>query len=62
MSEEKINNKGKDDDKERIVDITTRIELVTTKDAPYHKEGEKISVSPVVAEIMLKNKWAKKAD
>ena len=42
-----------------IVDLTKTVEVTTTKDAPYHEEGEKIKVAPAVADKMKANGWAK---
>jgi len=42
-----------------IVDLTKTVEVTTTKDAPYHEDGEKIHVAPLVAEKMKANGWAK---
>lgn len=41
------------------VDLTKRVKVVATKDAPFHKEGQEYEVAPVVAEKMRKNGWAK---
>jgi hypothetical protein len=45
--------------KEGAVDLTKRVEVTTTDKAPYHKANQKIMVTPVVAEKMKKNNWAK---
>lgn len=50
----------KDKEKEVIIDATKRVLMVATKEAPYHKEGEEFWIAPKIAEIMIKNKWAKK--
>lgn len=41
------------------IDLTKTVEVTTTKDAPYHEDGEKIQVAPAVAEKMKANGWAK---
>lgn len=41
------------------VDLTKRVKVTPTATAPFHKEGEEIEVSPVLAEKMKKNGWAK---
>ena len=49
-----------------IIDLSTYVDLETTEKAPYHKYdknrkcGERIKVSPLVAEKMLLNEWAVK--
>jgi hypothetical protein len=41
-----------------IVDLYKKVEVTTTAKAPFHKAGEKISVSPVLAAKMKANGWA----
>lgn len=43
----------------KIVDLTDKVTVIATKDAPYHKEGEEVECSPTVAQKMIDNKWAK---
>lgn len=45
--------------KEGPVDLTKRVEVTTTDKAPYHKANQKVMVTPIVAEKMKKNGWAK---
>ena len=47
--------------KEGAIDLTEGVELIALKDAPYHAEGEKITVSSTLAKKMLLNGWAKAA-
>lgn len=62
MSEEKDQKHADGEKKDRIIDTTKRVKMVALKGAPYHAEGEEFEASPVLAEKMLKNKWARKAD
>jgi len=41
------------------IDLRKRVEVITSDSAPYHKPGEKILVSPTVAEKMKANGWVK---
>lgn len=45
--------------KEGPVDLTKQVEITATDKAPFHKEGQKELVSPVIAEKMKLNGWAK---
>jgi len=45
--------------KEGPIDLTKRVKVTTTDTAPYHKAGIQVEVSPLVAEKMKKNGWAK---
>lgn len=42
----------------KIIDLTERVTVKATKEAPYHEEGEVIKVAPAVAEKMIAKKWA----
>jgi len=44
---------------EKVIDISQRVDVEATGTAPYHKEGAKFSVSPVLAEKMRANGWVK---
>lgn len=44
----------------KIVDLTKRVKVKCTKDAPHHEEGEIVEVAPAIADYMVKNKWAVK--
>jgi hypothetical protein len=46
-------------DGHEIIDTTKRVEVVATKEAPYHKEGQKVLCSELVAAKMVKKGWAK---
>lgn len=41
------------------LDLRKKVKITATKDAPYHEEGVEYEVSPLVAEKMKANKWAK---
>ena len=41
------------------IDLTKRVQVVTTDKAPYHQANQTINVLPAVAEKMKKNGWAK---
>lgn len=43
------------------VDLTQRVKLVATKSAPYHEEDEKFEAAPALAEMFIKQGFAKKA-
>lgn len=45
--------------KEGVIDITKRVKVTTTSKAPYHKVDQELEVSPVLAEKMKANGWAK---
>lgn len=41
------------------IDLSLRVKVECTKDAPYHKEGEITECSQVVADKMVANGWGK---
>lgn len=45
----------------KVIDLTERVKVKCTKEAPHHEEGEITEVAPAIAEYMIKNKWAVKA-